>query len=355
MLTFLIHEKSIQLLERTFFVAKSRGLKCKVIFDEIYTELEKTIIFTNGSKQFKYIAKKLEEEIEIPYELLQNLGAFRIGAICFNTDKQLVTMWSEPLQVVGGTTDEEAESPSIYTLTEIEQIRVQKQDKLTSGKGIKIEDNVISAIGGGEGGQGENGEDGFSPIVEIFPIENGYTISITDKNGINSFNIYNGVDGEQGIQGPQGEKGEKGDTGEQGPIGLQGEPGKDAITDQTYNPESENAQSGKAVADAMAYKQDAFAGVTISDGNVTVTSNGDDTIAFVGKRLVLRGEERGLGLSSGNGEITLDGCKLSYLASPIQPHQATNKEYVDGLVGDIETALDTIISIQENLIGGGSV
>lgn len=30
------------------------------------------------------------------------------------------------------------------------------------------------------------------------------------------------------------------------------------------------------------------------------------------------------------------------------------KEYVDGLVGDIETALDSIIAIQENLIGGAT-
>jgi hypothetical protein len=33
--------------------------------------------------------------------------------------------------------------------------------------------------------------------------------------------------------------------------GLQGAAGKDAVTDQTHNPESENAQSGKAVAEAV--------------------------------------------------------------------------------------------------------
>ncbi len=43
-------------------------------------------------------------------------------------------------------------------------------------------------------------------------------------------------------------KGEKGDRGEKG------EAGNDAITDQIYKPESENAQSGKAVADAVATK-----------------------------------------------------------------------------------------------------
>ena len=57
-----------------------------------------------------------------------------------------------------------------------------------------------------------------------------------------------------------GEKGDKGDKGdpftyedftEEQLAGLKGDPGKDAVTDQTYNPESENAQSGKAVNEAI--------------------------------------------------------------------------------------------------------
>lgn len=43
-------------------------------------------------------------------------------------------------------------------------------------------------------------------------------------------------------KGPKGDRGEKGDKGEKG------EP---ALTDSEYNPESENAQSGRAVAQAI--------------------------------------------------------------------------------------------------------
>lgn len=43
----------------------------------------------------------------------------------------------------------------------------------------------------------------------------------------------------------------KGDAGQQGVKGDKGDAGKDAVTDQTYNAESENAQSGKAVAEAL--------------------------------------------------------------------------------------------------------
>ena len=43
----------------------------------------------------------------------------------------------------------------------------------------------------------------------------------------------------------------KGEKGEQGPKGDKGESGKDAVTDKSYSPQSENAQSGKAVAEAV--------------------------------------------------------------------------------------------------------
>lgn len=89
-----------------------------------------------------------------------------------------------------------------------------------------------------------------------------------------------GDTGAQGPQGVKGDKGDKGDTGEQGIQGVQGlkgdkgdngytpQKGVDYFTDediaglnipsvdQTYTPDSENAQSGKAVAEAVAPKAD---------------------------------------------------------------------------------------------------
>ena len=59
-----------------------------------------------------------------------------------------------------------------------------------------------------------------------------------------------GPEGARGLQGPQGIKGEKGEKGDRGVDG------KDAVTDQNFNPESENAQSGKAVAEAVDGKAD---------------------------------------------------------------------------------------------------
>jgi hypothetical protein len=40
---------------------------------------------------------------------------------------------------------------------------------------------------------------------------------------------------------------------------------------------------------------------------------------------------------------------------PTQDAHLTNKKYVDNQIGNIETALDNIIAIQNELIGGGTV
>lgn len=42
-------------------------------------------------------------------------------------------------------------------------------------------------------------KDGFSPIVNVETIENGYLITITDINGEKSFTLLNGKDGENGL------------------------------------------------------------------------------------------------------------------------------------------------------------
>ena len=76
--------------------------------------------------------------------------------------------------------------------------------------------------------------------------QNGEWLKIGD--GATAFNNLPWKKGPQGEKGDQGVQGPKGDKGEQG---VQGVAGKDAVTDQIYDPNSENAQSGKAVANAI--------------------------------------------------------------------------------------------------------
>ena len=93
-------------------------------------------------------------------------------------------------------------------------------------------------------------QDGFSPTVNIIPVDNGYTVNITDKNDVHSYTLYNGLNGIDGISAThswngtiltvssasgtssadlKGEKGEKGERGEQGVQGLQGVQGIQGI------------------------------------------------------------------------------------------------------------------------------
>lgn len=70
--------------------------------------------------------------------------------------------------------------------------------------------------------------------------------------------------GDKGEQGNKGDKGDTGAVGAKGDKGDKGDPGKDAIIDRAYSPTSENAQSGKAVAEALkaerTYANNSFSG-----------------------------------------------------------------------------------------------
>ena len=53
------------------------------------------------------------------------------------------------------------------------------------------------------------------------------------------------------------------------------------------------------------------------------------------------------------GDITIDTAMSDTSENAVQ--NKVIKKYVDDMAGDIETALDNIIAIQNTLIGGGSV
>lgn len=65
------------------------------------------------------------------------------------------------------------------------------------------------------------------------------------------------------------------------------------------------------------------------------------------------GERGSSGVYVGSGDMPED-CNIQIDPSGSTEDYATH-QYVDGIVGNIETALDTIISIQNSLIGGDNV
>lgn len=184
--------------------------------------------------------------------------------------------------------------------------------------------------------------DEYSQILAVMNETKDIAQSVRDDADNGAFKGDKGDVGPQGTQGPKGEQGPKGDKGE------------DATTDQTYNPQSENAQSGIAVDQALEpykYLQKDGGGYTnidllsskhleVAENHVVVLPTADRFLSEVPVFL-----NNGVNIS---GETFVE-------TEPTTEYSIATKGYVDGLVGDIETALDNIIAIQNELIGGGSV
>lgn len=135
-----------------------------------------------------------------------------------------------------------------------------------------------------------------------------------------------GIQGPQGLQGNPGEKGDKGDTGPQGPQGIQGETGP-------QGPQGNNGTNGQDGVDgfspiATVTKTGNVATITITDKNGTTTANVYDGSG---------GGGGGGSYTAGNG-ISIDANNIISVDTTV----IASKNYVDTLVGDIYTILQSI-------------
>lgn len=93
---------------------------------------------------------------------------------------------------------------------------------------VKLPANEMTVNPGFNALQVIKGEDGFSPEIVIEKTEEGYILTIINKDDTETIVVKNGVDGKDGSDGkdgqtgPQGPQGPKGDTGKQGPKGETG-------------------------------------------------------------------------------------------------------------------------------------
>jgi hypothetical protein len=101
-------------------------------------------------------------------------------------------------------------------------------------------------------------------LIDITQELNGELNSDLDLSGKMQYAIgVKGDKGDKGVKGDKGDKGVKGDKGDKGDTGPMPD------IDQTYNPTSENAQSGTAVAGAIATKVDKVTGKGLSSNDLT--------------------------------------------------------------------------------------
>ncbi len=158
----------------------------------------------------------------------------------------------------------------------------------------------------------------------------------------------------------------KGDTGPQGEKGDKGDAGKDAVTDQTYNPESENAQSGKAVAQAvdgsvpkkkMLALNAPFPSVLAVDNRLIQTENDTTDIPNAYSYQYIDAVPSGVWEDAPNYKGTIpirDDNGNLFTGEPKNDVDCANKAYVDTLIGDIDSALTELHNYAQALIGGNS-
>lgn len=146
MLTLQVHEKEIEITTSEEFVRGTVGKTCQIDLDEFWADYSNTIVFKRcGGKPINILIDKLANTVTIPFEVMAESGTFRIGVFGVAEDKVLPTLWSDEIKVRYGT-DTYGTEPAEYTPDEIEQLKATKQDKLTAGDNITIdENNVISA------------------------------------------------------------------------------------------------------------------------------------------------------------------------------------------------------------------
>ena len=205
--------------------------KIKFNFPDSWTGYTKTVVFKNGDITVNVVLSDENElctgenECYIPYEVIKP-PFFTVSAFGVNEDSIATSVRRQVCVLASGY--ELGDNPEEPTPTVYQQILDISEKTKEIALSVR-EDADNGKFDGEKGEKGDKGDTGAQGIQG----EKG------DKGD-------RGDKGDKGDTGPQGPKGDKGDTGEQGP------PGETPVTDQTYNPESGNAQSGKAVAQAIA-------------------------------------------------------------------------------------------------------
>ena len=301
MLTLQIKEKEIEnLTPEEEFVRGTVGAKCQINFDEFWQSYNKYIVFKRvGYEPINFMVDTLENEIEIPYTILAESGEFKIGVFGTTETETLPTLYSKDIKILYGT-DTHGTTPPTYIPSEIDQLRLSKQDKLTAGNGIKIENNVISATGGGGSG-GTTDYEQLENLPEINGVELLGNKSLTDL----------GIDIPTKTSDLENDSGFIDDTAFENYY-TKTEVDEKMVVDQTYDKNSQNAQSGKAVAEAVAAEQNR-ANSTFSNtlkGNKSDTAMLIDDISPVTHEMGVK--VRSKNLFDVNGFINLKGNSTYY-------------------------------------------
>jgi hypothetical protein len=289
--------------------------KCVFTFSEEYTNnLVIKAIFNDGVNLKEMVIAN--GECDIPYEVLDS-ESFTLGVYAFETNgDELVLRYSptpDNVYVRTGSYQPGATEGEEITPSQFEQYEQALNDGLNEVANVNID--------------AEQTEDGAS-------------VTITNRQGEEkTVEILNGEQGPQGPKGDTGERGPQGEQGEQGPVGPQG-------------PKGDAGQIKFIIVNALPSENIDTNAIYLVPTQQTETSNTYAEYIYVDNKWEKLGEtpiEVDLTDYYKKQEVNnLLNTKADKSEIPTKTSDLTNdsdfttKSYVDSLVGDINTALDSI-------------
>lgn len=122
MLTLTIRKQYITTSNLPKFVKGTVGAKCKIIFDKVWADYNRTVVFKPlgkfGHKPIAIYVPDMTAELTIPWEVMEKVGSFKIGAYGTTDELTTPTLWCEPIMVLDGTDTTgvapKEPSPSVY-------------------------------------------------------------------------------------------------------------------------------------------------------------------------------------------------------------------------------------------------
>ena len=387
--------------------------RIKFSFSDDWSGLAKKITFYPSGKGISVFIdnEQLQNGIVVPVEVMKQVGDCRFVVSGTKTngetlDKSIVSL--SGVARVSSTLKPEGETATAQhadMLSQLRQIQSDYDNGLLNGQDGKDGYTPIKGVDYTDGYTPQkgidyfDGKDGYTPIKGV-----DYTDGYTPIKGIDYFDGQKGEKGDKGDKGekgdkgdtgPQGEKGEKGDigpqgekgdTGEQGPQGEKGEKGDKGeqgntpyvptklsefvndtnfVSDENYVHTDENFTTAyrliiQYLSENSAKKDDLqnylplTGGIIESESPEIYIRNSANPCKETTSTVLTDHGINTLYISppkSGHGGSVAE-LSISGLGTPSSEKDAVNKGYVDGLVGDIESALDNVVAIQNALIGG---
>ena len=262
------------------------------------------------------------------------------------------------------------ESGTQFTPGEIYKKLEEKQDKLTAGEGITIYGNVISASGGGSGvvdqtynPESKNAQSGKAVAEAVKDKANleeviyfGFLATEIFADDFQEYIGYAVVENVSRVDSVICFEYRKTDIADAPLNTLYLAPDFDAsVFNLKYGESVYVDGDGQTVRiikfKDVADKQDKFAVVTEDENEKTFDFEKQSMVNFQNSKGALRLRGSKIFIQSDYG-FNVEGSKIENVATPTQINDATNKKYVDSLVGDIETALDEIKALQDSILGG---